>query len=92
MAVIGFINTVISVLEDSGHFIFDIGVLQGSLRINVDVEFTTVEGTAQGMISNFIVNIVVDRLFHIYIKINSTKYSIWQVLHMTALLLFYIYS
>ena len=49
MAIIGFINTSLSVLEDGGSLDFDIGVLRGTLRINVNVSFTTADGTAQGM-------------------------------------------
>ena len=49
MAIIGFINTNLRVFEDSGSLDFDIRVLRGTLRINVDVNFTTADNTAQGV-------------------------------------------
>ena len=49
MAVTGFLNTVLSVSEESGPLNFDIGVRQGILRISVGVNFTTDDGSAQGM-------------------------------------------
>ena len=49
MAVIGFLITELSGSEGIGSLDFDIGVLQGILRINVGVNFATDDGSAQGM-------------------------------------------
>ena len=49
MAVIGFLYTELSVSERIGSLNFDIGVLQGILRINVGVNFATDHGSAQGV-------------------------------------------
>ena len=49
MAVIGFLNTVLNISEDGGALDFNIGVIDGDLRINVTVDFTTNDGNAHGM-------------------------------------------
>ena len=48
MAVIGFLITELSGSEGSGSLDFDIGVLQGILRFDVEVNFATDDGSAQG--------------------------------------------
>ena len=49
MAVIGFLITELSGSEGIGSLNFDIGVCQGILRIYVEVNFATDDGSAQGM-------------------------------------------
>ena len=50
MAIIGFLNTTISILEGAGSLLnFSIGVLQGYLDILVTITFTTEDVTAQGI-------------------------------------------
>ena len=48
MAIIGFVNTDLSISEDGGDLRFEIAVLQGTLRIDVPVNFATDNGTALG--------------------------------------------
>ena len=48
MAIIGFVNTDLSISEDGGDLHFEIAVLQGTLRINVLVNFATDNGAALG--------------------------------------------
>ena len=47
-AIIGFVNTNLSISEDGEALEFDIAVLQGDLRFNVLVDFTTDDGSALG--------------------------------------------
>ena len=47
-AVIGFVNTDLSISEDGGELEFKIAVLQGNLRITVPVNFATADGSASG--------------------------------------------
>ena len=47
-AVIGFVNTDLSISEDGGELQFEIALLQGTLRINVSVNFATDDGAASG--------------------------------------------
>ena len=49
MAVVGFLIPELSGSEGSGSLNFDIGVRQGILRINVEVNFATDDGSARGM-------------------------------------------
>ena len=49
MAVIGFLNTNLTIFEGEGELIFTIGVLQGYLDAFVTVLFTTEELSAKGI-------------------------------------------
>ena len=48
MAIIGFVNTDLSISEDGGDLRFEIAVLQGTLRIDVPINFATDNGAALG--------------------------------------------
>ena len=48
-ATIGFVSTTLTVDEGVGTASFEIGVLSGILRINVNVLFDTSDGSAHGM-------------------------------------------
>ena len=48
-AVIGFVNTVLSISEDGGDLEFEIEVLRGNLRFDVLVNFATANGVALGI-------------------------------------------
>jgi hypothetical protein len=48
-AVIGFVNTNLSILENGGDLEFEIAVLQGDLRFDVLVNFATANGAALGI-------------------------------------------
>ena len=48
MTIIGFVNTDLNISEDGGDLSFEIAVLQGTLQIDVPVNFTTDNGTALG--------------------------------------------
>ena len=49
VAVIGFLNAVLNISEDGGTLSFNVGVISGTLRINVTVNFTSNDGTARCM-------------------------------------------
>ena len=49
MAIIGFVNTDLSISEDGGDLNFEIAVLQGTLRIDVPVNFVTDNNSALGI-------------------------------------------
>ena len=48
MAIIGFVNTDLSISEDGGDLHFEITVLRGILRIDVPVYFATDNNSALG--------------------------------------------
>ena len=52
MTVIGFQNTNLNTSEDSEVLRFDIAVLHGILGINVSINFTTNDSSAQGIFLN----------------------------------------
>ena len=49
VAVIGFVNTALSITEDGGDLEFEIAVRQGTLRFDVLVDFATTNDTALGI-------------------------------------------
>ena len=55
VAVIGFVNTALSITEDGGDLEFEIAVRRGTLRFDVLVDFATANGAALG-ISHYIYN------------------------------------
>ena len=48
-AIIGFDGTAFSAVESDGALTFAVRVLQGTLRMNVSVQFETSDGSAHGM-------------------------------------------
>ena len=69
MAVIGFLNTELSASEENGPIDFEIGVLQGILRINVSVNFATEDGSAQGMPMSIAVHCCQFILFPLHLQL-----------------------
>ena len=47
VAIIGFQSTVLNASEDSGGVYFHIAVLSGVLRVNVSINFSTIDNSAQ---------------------------------------------
>ena len=70
MAVIGFLITELSGSEGSGSLDFDIGVLQGILRIDVGVNFATDDGSAQGMPMSIAVHCCQFILFPLHLQLD----------------------
>ena len=48
-ATIGFVDTILSISENGGELEFEIAVLDGNLRFDVPVDFTTADGAALGI-------------------------------------------
>ena len=48
-AIIGFVDTILSISENGGELEFEIAVLDGNLRFDVPVDFATANGAALGI-------------------------------------------
>ena len=85
MTIIGFQNTILNASEDNRRLRFDIAVLYGILRVNVSINFTTNDSSAQG-ISFLIVDaqLIIMTIYSIHdepiFSLHNHAYS-WARLH-----------